>query len=282
MATSEKLLAFFRAEFASEQASGFARLRRVPDSHVDANLRYFQSLSAADQASFIDCCAHSAYRCYSFVVQGPAIDLTKHPFFARWQDVNLLFPFRSKRNVPWLRAAVSQYKIDRHRGVRGSISEDDFRFAETVRSVKAPELRKRVRAALRGVGYQKQDELGYYCCAWDGHEFKVCVDYGGRTAQLRYVVALAEFPDVHPLCQFCFERTLGMGKATGTTSLKKTLTMFSDCLRSWSNTRFSGPAGSESLHHASSSCLRGSRCQRNWLHHFGWAKLTRARKDRRR
>jgi hypothetical protein len=211
MSTSEKLLAFFRTEFAFEQNSGFARLRRVPDSHVETNLRYFQSLSPADQASFIDCCAHVAHRRYSFVVGVPGIDPTKHPFFPRLQDVNILYPFRSNRDVPLLRAKVSQYKIDKKRGVRSSVSEDEFRFAESVHSVQAPELRKRVRAALRVLGYKKQDELGNYHCVWDGQEFKVNVDYGGRHAQLRYVIALSEFPDVHPLNQFCFEQALGMG-----------------------------------------------------------------------
>jgi len=211
MAASEKLLDFFRAEFASEQGAGFARLSRVPDSHVEAVLRYFQSLSTTDQACFIDCCAHWAHAWYGFVVQAPEVDHKTHPFFRRWHDVNLLFPFRSNRNVPTLRAAVSQYKMDKQRGARSCVSEDEFRFAESVRSVKAPELRKRVRDALGNIGYKKKDELGRSCCVWNGHEFKVHVDFGGHSAQLRYGVALAEFPDVYTPGQFCFERALGMG-----------------------------------------------------------------------
>ena len=38
------------------------------------------------------------------------------------------------------------------------------------------------------------------------------VDYGGRHAQLRYVVARPEFKDVHPWTQFRFERVLGFGQ----------------------------------------------------------------------
>jgi hypothetical protein len=208
MPASEKLLAFFPNEFVTEQSAGFARLRRVPDSFVEGKLRYFQSLSPTDQAHFIDCSSHWAHACYGFVVQAPEIDHTNHPFFNRWHDVNILFRFESNRNVPILRATITQYKIDKRRGVRSCVSEEQFRFAESVKSIKAPELRKRVRAALTRLGYRKKDELGYYC-DWEGQEFKVHVDFGGRNAQLRYALSLPEFP--HPLSQFCFERALGMG-----------------------------------------------------------------------
>jgi hypothetical protein len=113
--------------------------------------------------------------------------------------------------VPLLRAAVQQYKIDAQRGVPSCVSEAEFKLASSVRSVKAPEMRKRVRAALKPLGYYKVDDLGYYRCRNDDREFFVHADYGGRSAQLRYCVAMPEFPDVHPLSQFCFERALGFG-----------------------------------------------------------------------
>ena len=68
-----------------------------------------------------------------------------------------------------------------------------------------------MRAALKPLGYYRVDDLGYYCCRENGREFRVHVDFGGRSAQLRYCVALPEFPDVHPLLQFRFERALGYG-----------------------------------------------------------------------
>jgi hypothetical protein len=237
MIPSEKLLAFYRLEFIAEARSGFARLKRVPDSRVEESLGMYQSLSATDKASFIDCCAHFALARYSFVIpaQRPDViallaagtpralmaaheeiekdrfDHTKHPFFQRWGDVNVRFPFRSNRNVPMLRAAVSQYKIDRHRGLPSCVSEELFRFAESVKSIKAPELRKRVRATLNRFGYQQTDQFGGHRCVWEGQEFEVNVDFGGRNAQLRYSVTLSEFRPFHPLGEFCFEIALGMG-----------------------------------------------------------------------
>lgn len=109
-----------------------------------------------------------------------------------------------------LRAEVSQYKMDKRRGVPSSVSEEQFRFAESVKSIKAPELRKRVRAVLNKLGYQKADQLGGYQCLWEGQEFTVDVDYGGRNAQLRYRVLPAELRALNP-GQFCFEHALGVG-----------------------------------------------------------------------
>jgi hypothetical protein len=214
MVASEKLLAFFRSEFSAEERSGFARLKRLPDSRVEESLGWYQSLSAADKASFVDCAAHYAHRIYGFVISAPEIDHTKHPFSARWGDPWSRFPFQSNRNVPILRATVSQYKIDRHRCVPSCVSDELFQFAESVKSIKAPELRKRVGATLNKFGYQKTDPFGGHRCVWDGQEFEVNVDFGSRAAQLRYGVTLSEFRNMpHGLGggQFCFEVALGMG-----------------------------------------------------------------------
>jgi hypothetical protein len=214
MAASEKLLAFFRSEFLAEERSGFARLKRVPDSRVEERLGWYQSLSAADRARFVDFAAHYAHRLYGFVVGAPEIDHTRHPFYARWEDPWGRFPFRSNRSVPMLRAAVSQYKMDRRRGVPSCVSEELFQFAESVKSLKAPELRKRVRATLDRFGFQATDAFGGHRCEWDGRGFEVNVDFGSRAAQLRYGVTLLEFRGMaHGLGsgEFRFETALGMG-----------------------------------------------------------------------
>jgi hypothetical protein len=211
MPPSERLLNFFRREFQTEERTGFARLKRIPDSHVMAWLSHYKSLNEADRLAFADCCAHWAHACYGFVIGAPKIDHTQHPFFPRWSATLISGHWDTQRSVPLMRARVQQYKIDAHRGVQGHISREQFEYASSIHSVKAPELRKRVRAALKPLGYQKIDELGFYCCRQGEREFRVHVDYGGRAAQLRYVVERPEFEGIHPLMQFQFERTLGFG-----------------------------------------------------------------------
>ena len=191
--------------------AAFPRLSRVPDSWVACQLAYYQSLGESDRREFRECGAHWACANYGFVVDAPPIDHTKHPFFERWNPVNRGDLAGFRRSVPLHRALVQQYKIDAHRGIPSSVAEEEFRVASSVRSVKAPELRKRVRAALKALGYYKVDELGYYRCRGESREFLVHVDYGGRSAQLRYCVAMPEVRAGHPLSQFCFERAVGFG-----------------------------------------------------------------------
>jgi hypothetical protein len=214
MVPSEPVLAFFRSEFQAEERNGFARLRRVPDSRVEESLGWYQSLSAADRASFIDLAAHYAHRLYGFVVGAPVIDHAQHPFCARWADPYSRFPFRSQRNVMTLRLAVSQYKMDRRRGVPSCISEELFRFAESVRSVKAAQLRQRLRAVLEQFGYEKTDDFGGHRCVWDGQAFQVNVDFGSSHAQLRYGVTMPGLSERAMGLgggEFCFETVFGMG-----------------------------------------------------------------------
>lgn len=206
-----RLLDFFLREIDTEEAVGFARLSRVPDSYVASQLAYYRSLGESDARAFRNCCAHWACACYGFVVGAPRIDHAKHPFFDRWNPVRRGDLGGIRRSVPLLRAAVRQYKVDAHRGVPSYMTGEEFEAASSVRPVKAQELRKRVRAALEPLGYYQIDDLGYYRCRAESREFLVHVDYGGRSARLRYRVAMPEFADVHPLGQFCFERALGFG-----------------------------------------------------------------------
>jgi hypothetical protein len=211
MAPSPKLLDFFRHEFAAEQKSGFALLSRVPDSTVEAKLRYYKSLSDADKTQFIDCSAHAACRFFGLILDQPNFDHTKHPFYQQWVPTFIPWEFRSNHNVPMLRVSASQYKIDQRRGVRSSVSEELFRFAQTVRSIKAPELRKRVRVVLAKFGYQKLDQCGGNRCSYEGQEFEFNADFGSRAAQMRYSVTPFEFRDRLPGQLLCFENALGMG-----------------------------------------------------------------------
>jgi len=199
-------------EVQSEVDSGFSRLVRIPDSHVMDKMRYFKSLAPDDKRAFLDCSAYWASAYYGFVVGMGRLSLTDHPFFARWnQGPRLGGDFNSPKSVPLLRARVQQYKIDQRNGVRSHVTKEQFEAAVAVRSVKAPELRKRVRVALKSFGHFETDTLGQYWCKLGKQEFIVCLDFGGRTAQLRYSVARPEFKGVHPLSQFRLERAMGFG-----------------------------------------------------------------------
>jgi hypothetical protein len=212
LAALEGLQEFFRSEIQAEVRSGFARLVRIPESHVVDKLRYYGSLSEVDKCAFLDCSAHWASAFYGFVIKAPRLNLTDHPFFSKWsRGPSWHRDFDNVKSVPLLRSMVQQYKMDLHNKVRSHVTKEQFEYASSVRSIKAAELRKRVRNTLKAFGHYKTDALGNYLCGRGKHKFSVNVDFGGRHAQLRYCVARPEFKGVHPLLQFQFERAMGFG-----------------------------------------------------------------------
>ena len=214
LAALKRLREFLRCEIEEEVRSGFARLARIPESHVVDKLRYYGFLNESDKRDFLDCCAHWASAYYGFVVKIPLgqLSLTDHPFFNRWsQGPSWNRNFDDVRSVPLLRSMVQQYKMDLHRRVPSSVTKEQFERASSVRSIKAPELRKRVRSALKPFGHYETDAMGNYWCKRGKRKFSVNVDFGGRYAQLRYRVVRPEFKGVNSHSQFRFERAMGFG-----------------------------------------------------------------------
>jgi hypothetical protein len=204
---SRALTAFFREEFEREARRDFSLIARLPDSLVAARLWHYRRSTISERNLWADFCAHRACAAYGFVVGLKPSQRITHPFFERWAEVTS--PLDGSVNM--LRMAVAQYKIDKHRGVKSCVSEELFAYASSIRSIKAPELRKRVRAALKPLGYVRLTSPGLYLCRNSNTEFEVDVDFGGRSAQLRYCVSFPEFPEVHSLLQFRFENVLGFG-----------------------------------------------------------------------
>lgn len=210
MSKRERLLDFFRLELQLEEESGFSRLGRVPDSRVSDKLKHYKTLSEAEREEFKECAAQWSYSAHAYVVDAPEIDHKQHPYYYRWlRTPSTMLDSEDLRNVPLLRTMVQQYKIDKHRGVRSHVTEGQFAYASSIRSVKAPELRRRVRAVLKPLGLSTVDDLGNYHCQLEGREFSVNLDFGGRDAQLRYFVSVPEFTNLHPYHRFGFEQALG-------------------------------------------------------------------------
>lgn len=207
-----RLLAFFRAEFETEEQLGFPRLSRIPERFLQDRLKHYRLLSDAEKDWYKDCSAHFVYASHAFVVDAPNVDPKEHLYYDKWRAfTKTLMDDPNFRSVPTFRSMVQQYKIDKYRGVPSSVTEAQFAYASSIRPVKLSERRRRVKSALKGLGLINVDDLGYYRCRHEGKDFSVHVDFGGRHAQLRYVVSFPEFKNRHPLTQFGFERALGFG-----------------------------------------------------------------------
>src|SRR5882672_1867914 len=129
LSTLKKLREFFHSEIQAEARSGFARLVRVPDSHVVEKLHYYGLLGEADKRAFLDCSTHWASAYYGFLIKMPRLSLTDHPFFSHWsQGPSWNRDFDDVRSVPLLRSMVQQYKIDLHNKVHSHVTKAQFEY----------------------------------------------------------------------------------------------------------------------------------------------------------
>ncbi len=119
------------------------------------------------------------------------------------------------QSVPTLRDVVSTFKIEKFRGARPTFPQAWFDYATSIQSVKAAELRKAVKLAFRALDLQKVEKMGggtlKYVCRVEAQEIEVDIDYGGRSAQLRYQVTPAQLRGRGVFGWLTLERSLGLG-----------------------------------------------------------------------
>jgi len=198
--------AFLRGEFEAEAVGGFARLRRIPDTHVRHFLDYYASLDAGRRDALADASTlWGALRLAGNYDKDAWDALNSLPARREWLNEMTMGVGRDPHfyySVPILRTCVAQAKIDRMHGKPASVPADIEEYALSVKSVKAPELRKRVRAAMTALFGAKPSKGGGGDWDYEGSlsasQVMLGIDYGGRHAQLRYQVRVVSAnPPVH-------------------------------------------------------------------------------------
>ena len=210
---------FLRGEFDTEEKSGFARLRRIPDTHVRHFLDYYTSLIPREQDALAD--ASTLWGALTLMGNRASEhygSIQTHSAWEKWRHEMAMGKARDPHfyhSVPFLRTCVAQAKIGRARGKPSQVSAELEQYASSIRSVKAPELRKRVRAVLEPLlGLRPRKHGGGI---WDyegtlrGSQVAANVNYGGWTAQLRYYVTVVSLTPVVTLERAAFEVALGAG-----------------------------------------------------------------------
>lgn len=212
-----KLAAFLHTELKRESESGFSRFTTIPDTLVQSTLAYWSGLAAFDRSECLEYLALVGARAVGHALGHPDAEAAPHPFKSKLEQGRDALRNNDPRflSVPILRAIVSTVKMERHRGAPSSVPERWFDYATSIRSVKAPELRKGVKVALQSLDLQCVEKLGggdfKYVCRIDGLDVEVGIDYGGLTAQLRYYVVPTELRGRGPFGWLTLERSLGLG-----------------------------------------------------------------------
>jgi hypothetical protein len=191
----------------------------VPDTHVRHFLDYYRSLNSCDQDALAD--AATLWATLRFAPQAELEHrerLGAHPAWNAWRNEMAMGCGRDPHyyySVPLLRTCIAQAKVDRARLGASTVPKELEEYAASIRSVKAPELRKRVRAAFTALFGARQSKIGGgdwdYSGTLNGSQVMIGIDYGGRHAQLRYEIAVVSADPALSLKRVGFEVALGAG-----------------------------------------------------------------------
>jgi hypothetical protein len=224
--SSNALVDWLRAEFVAEQNADFARLRRIPDTHVIRFVDVFTALPPTEQADVTDLLAHwSSYTFLGQQIPPPLVErferfsqLTRRKGFAeglRYTGVNLLAGLARSHTA---RGGLSGWL--QSQGVTGLAARPPELLAsgiEDLTPVKIPTLRRMVQRAFRMRFATDTQDLGSEMWRYSGkfEETAIVVEirYSGRMGrpQLDYSVTVQP-PNVGwTLHRITFESIFGVG-----------------------------------------------------------------------
>lgn len=214
------LVGWLRSLFTEEKSTGFARLRRVPDTHVIRFLDHFASLNEAEQTSIAAVLSEWA----SYPLSGTPTPQIVCEQFARataipgrsgglrYTNVNLLAGLQKEHGdlVNWFQ----------RRGIGGMAMQLPELLVHDVSElvpVRPASLRRLVRTALAQRFAANDRDMGSEIWCYDGElgesSVRVIVRYSGRMSrpQLDYHVQVRAANRVKATPPLCFESVLGVG-----------------------------------------------------------------------
>ena len=227
-ASHRNVIALLRAELEKEAASGFPRLRRIPQTDIIWFLDYFAGLAAAECEALLDALADSAAMAFGPPTK-PALNargtVDVPPGLAqmiearqrpggkggtRYMDMKMLCADPSMRDPAAYHPSWRVHLTELHFQPR----PDLLPSLDHLKAGKAPLLRKLVNAVFpKTLGWQKEKQPGgvVKCIGRCGkYEASVMVDFGGMLSQLGYTVTLRNPEDQSfVFVQLSYERLWG-------------------------------------------------------------------------
>jgi len=221
IASQDILIDWLRGEFAEEQISGFARLKRLPDTHVIRFLDHFANLNAVQQSELKAVLAEwSSYRLEGLAIPIPISEKfsrsTTFPGLgrgARYTGMNLLAGLSKDAGDNGLEESFRQQGVV---GLAMQLPENLARNYQDLVPVKIPALRQLVNQKFTSLFGPETKEVGdgiwWYTGTLANSTIRVQIRYSGRMGvpQLKYQVEVQgngltiTAPDV------CFESLLGV------------------------------------------------------------------------
>jgi hypothetical protein len=219
-----------RAELEEEAASGFPRLRRIPQTDIIWFLDYFAGLPAAERGTLLDALADAAAMAFGppgrpvlnarGTVDCPPglarlIEARERPGAkggTRYTDMKMMCADPSLRDPAAYHPSWRVHLTEVHFQPR----PDLLPSLDHLKAARAPLVRKLVNAAFpKSLGWQNEKKPGgavKYIGRCGKYEASVMVDFGGMLSQLGYTVTLRNPADRSPVfIQLSYEALWGTG-----------------------------------------------------------------------
>ncbi|HEV3386968.1 MAG TPA: hypothetical protein VG097_19275 [Gemmata sp.] len=221
-APRENLINWLRGEFAEEQCGGFARLKRVPDTHVIRFLDHFASLNAVEQSELKSVLAEwSSYR-----LEGVAIPIPISEKFSRatavpgliggvrYTGVNMLAGLANNVGSKGLEGFFRQQGVV---GLSLQFPENLVRNHEDLIPVEITVLRQLVQRKFTSFFQPEikevEDDIWWYTGTLANSTLRVQIRYSAKMGvpQLKYQIEMQGNGLMIAAPDVCFESILGVG-----------------------------------------------------------------------
>jgi hypothetical protein len=222
----QNIIPRLRVELDAEAASGFARLRRVPQTDIIWFLDYFAGLAVAEQETLLDALAESGAMAFTPLAMlklnergtvdvpeplARMCEIRSRPGGmggTRYTDLKMLSAETAMQEPGGYHESWRQHLTALHFQPRPDLMPS----LDQMKPARAPLLRKLVNTALtKTLGLRKETKQGVlkYVGRCGEYEVKVWVDFGGMLSQLGYSASLKSVTGQPLALQISYERFWG-------------------------------------------------------------------------
>jgi len=211
---STRLRQLIRTTILTEEAAGWATVRRIPSILTRKAVDYLAGLTPEERSLYYDAVETNALRC--FTRPTPPVERSLDwPAYRRYRDAVLRTAYANTpvRILQMLKGAMNRKRPPPDLAY---LPAEMLAQAAAMEPTSAPEIRKRIKPLLADRFGATAEKLGggewVYHCTWDGQAFDLSIDYGGQADQLRYHVGYSALDGAVAAHWLIYEVLVGAGQ----------------------------------------------------------------------
>jgi hypothetical protein len=215
MATQSELEQLVRSILDAEMASDYRSIRRVPSTYTWRILDYVSGLESGERDALLEAfAANGVFLLLSD--RDPKLHAYQsgHPAYLRFVEaMPRLFGWKYA-DVRFLRGILGDLRSKNPSPEFANVPPEVIQHAESIRPTKATEIRREIKSMFarqfKAKAENRQGGNWLYFCEYHGRLFQVHIDYGGRSAQLRYHLSFDDISTGIRARQLSYEGLLGL------------------------------------------------------------------------